>query len=81
MKKIILTIAVAMITLSSFAQLLPKPSPLGKVSQIVGVTEVSLEYSRPGVKDRAIFGELVPGIPLVEASAQSAQEAIEEAVI
>lgn len=60
MKKIILTIAVAMIALSSFAQLLPKPSPLGKLTQVVGATEVSVEYSRPGVKDRAIFGSLVP---------------------
>lgn len=60
MKKFILSIAIAMITLSSFAQLLPKPSPLGKITQIVGVTEVSLEYSRPGAKDRVVFGELVP---------------------
>jgi hypothetical protein len=38
----------------------PAPSPLGTVTQIVGLTEVSISYSRPGVKDREIFGDLVP---------------------
>ena len=38
----------------------PAPSPLGTVTQIVGVTEVSVTYSRPGVKGRDIFGGLVP---------------------
>lgn len=38
----------------------PRASPLGKVEQSVGVMNVSVEYSRPGVKERKIFGELVP---------------------
>ena len=38
----------------------PAPSPLSKVSQVVGVTEFKIEYSRPGVKDREIYGGLVP---------------------
>ena len=38
----------------------PRPSPLGKISQIIGLTEVKIEYSRPGVKGRKIFGGLVP---------------------
>jgi len=38
----------------------PAPSPLGTVTQIVGLTEVSISYSRPGVKEREIFGKLVP---------------------
>ena len=37
----------------------PQPSPLGKVSQRVGLTDIDIEYSRPGVKGRAIFGDLV----------------------
>lgn len=46
---------------SLFSQsLTPAPSPFSKVTQIVGVTEVSVEYSRPGVKGRKIFGGLVP---------------------
>ena len=36
----------------------PQPSPFSKVEQVVGMTDVTIEYSRPGVKDRTIFGEL-----------------------
>jgi hypothetical protein len=39
---------------------LPRPSPLAKVSQVVGLTEVALEYSSPAVKGRKIWGGLVP---------------------
>jgi len=38
----------------------PAASPLGKVEQKVGVMEIKIEYSRPGVKGRTIFGDLVP---------------------
>lgn len=38
----------------------PAPSPFSKVEQKVGLTDVTLEYSRPGVKGRVIFGDLVP---------------------
>ncbi len=38
----------------------PAPSPFCKVEQTVGLTEIHLEYSRPSVKDRKVFGELVP---------------------
>ena len=38
----------------------PQPSPKAKVEQRVGLTDVSVEYSRPGVKGRTIFGDLVP---------------------
>ena len=39
---------------------LPRPSPNASVSQTVGITEITLKYSRPGVKDRQIWGKLVP---------------------
>lgn len=39
---------------------LPRPSPGAKVSQTVGLTEISVEYSSPGVKGRKIWGELLP---------------------
>ncbi len=39
---------------------LPRPSPNATVTQMVGVTEISIHYSRPGVKDRKIWGGLVP---------------------
>ncbi len=36
----------------------PQPSPLCKLEQKVGLTDVTVEYSRPGVKGRKIFGGL-----------------------
>lgn len=39
---------------------LPRPSPNASVSQNIGITEVTVHYSRPGVKGRKIWGELVP---------------------
>ena len=38
----------------------PRPSPDATVTQIVGVTEVKIDYSSPGVKERKIWCELVP---------------------
>ena len=38
----------------------PKLSPHCVLSQEVGFNEISIDYSRPSVKGRAIFGELVP---------------------
>lgn len=42
------------------AQDLPMPSPTSKLEQRVGLTDFTIEYSRPGVKEREIFGQLVP---------------------
>lgn len=39
---------------------MPAPSPSSKVSQAVGLGEVTVEYSRPSMKGRTIYGELVP---------------------
>lgn len=38
----------------------PRPSPGASVSQTIGVTTLTLTYSRPGVKGRVIWGGLVP---------------------
>jgi hypothetical protein len=38
----------------------PRPSPKATVSQVVGVTQIDIAYSRPGVKGRQIWGGLVP---------------------
>jgi hypothetical protein len=38
----------------------PAPSPFSKVEQVVGLTDVTLEYSRPAMRGRTIFGDLVP---------------------
>lgn len=42
------------------AQDMPRVSPKAKIEQRVGVTDVTVEYHRPGVKGRKIWGELVP---------------------
>jgi len=38
----------------------PQPSPTSKIEQKVGLTDVTLEYSRPSMRSRTIFGDLVP---------------------
>lgn len=49
------------LTATASAQIkVPAPSPASEVSQTVGLTKFKISYSRPGVKDRKIFGDLVP---------------------
>jgi hypothetical protein len=38
---------------------LPAPSPRAQVTQTVGITRISVDYSSPGVKGRKIFGTLL----------------------
>lgn len=38
----------------------PAPSPSQEIKQTVGLTDVKVEYSRPSMKGRTIFGDLVP---------------------
>jgi hypothetical protein len=38
----------------------PAPSPACTLKQRVGLTDIEIVYSRPGVKGRTIFGDLVP---------------------
>jgi hypothetical protein len=38
----------------------PSPSPHARVEQRVGITDVSIDYSSPGVKGRKIWSEVVP---------------------
>ncbi|MCC7306232.1 MAG: DUF2911 domain-containing protein [Acidobacteria bacterium] len=38
---------------------LPRPSSNGSVMQTIGVTDVTIKYSRPGVKGRKIWGDAV----------------------
>lgn len=39
---------------------MPQASPSANISQKIGLTDVSIEYSRPSMRGRKIFGELVP---------------------
>jgi tetratricopeptide (TPR) repeat protein len=58
--KLTLSLILASTLTFSIAQELPKASPAGKVEQQVGLTNISITYSRPSVKGRKIFGDLVP---------------------
>lgn len=61
MKKIILSLFVVAMSYISNAQIeTPQPSPFQKTEQKVGLTDITIEYSRPGMKGRTIFGDLVP---------------------
>lgn len=62
MKKITLLIAtICLLGLSVQAQLtLPAASPKATLSQSIGVAQVDITYSRPSVKDREVWGGLVP---------------------
>src|SRR6187551_400565 len=51
---------------------LPRPSPFAKVWQVVGLTEITVDYSSPGVKGRKIWGGLVPYDQMWRAGANSA---------
>lgn len=61
MKKLLLSAFVLIFTISINAQVkTPQPSPFSKIEQVVGLTDVTVEYSRPGMRGRTIFGDLVP---------------------
>lgn len=51
----------AMFSLTATAQLkVPAPSPAQTIKQSFGLSELTIEYSRPSAKGRVVFGELVP---------------------
>ncbi|MBD5780560.1 DUF2911 domain-containing protein [Pelagicoccus sp. NFK12] len=54
--------AATTLAFQAFSQMaiLPQASPAASVTQTVGITEISVDYSRPSVNGRAIWGELVP---------------------
>ena len=60
MKKLLLSLFVVAISFSTTAQKKAKASPSSKIVQTVGLTDITAEFSRPGVKGRTIFGDLVP---------------------
>jgi hypothetical protein len=63
MKKSLLIIVMAAMCLITEAQVqIPSPSPAGSVSTTVGLTDVKIDYSRPRVKGRKIFGDAANGV-------------------
>ena len=48
------------ISLSAQQLKVPAPSPLQTIKQAFALSDISIEYSRPSVKGRVIFGDVVP---------------------
>lgn len=57
-KLVLLTVAFAFSYIVNGQIQTPAPSPFSKLEQKVGLTDITIEYSRPGVKGREIFGGL-----------------------
>jgi len=61
MRLFFIALCISILSLSTNAQVkTPAASTACKVEQTVGLTDIMLEYSRPSVKGRTIFGDLVP---------------------
>ncbi len=60
MKKIIASLGLIFAAGFISAQELPKLSPLSKAEHVVGLNKITLQYSRPSVRGRVIFGDLLP---------------------
>jgi hypothetical protein len=61
MNKVVLFLMAIVATLTVEAQInTPAPSPSSKLMQTVGLTEVTIDYSRPSMRGREVYGNLVP---------------------
>jgi len=62
MKKVFLFAAALYLFISTEAQQLntPQPSPTANLKQNFALSNIEISYSRPGVKGRKVFGDLVP---------------------
>jgi hypothetical protein len=61
MRKALITATLLLAATAAVAQpRTPRPSPVAKLTQTVGITDVTINYSRPGVKGRTVWGDLVP---------------------
>jgi hypothetical protein len=62
LKKLLALSTICCVVLFSNAQSIktPQPSPGQTVKQDFGISSIELNYSRPGIKGRKIFGDLVP---------------------
>lgn len=60
MKKFIVLSLLLISGISSAQIAIPQASPISKVDQTVGLTQIHVDYHRPSAKGRAVYGELVP---------------------
>jgi len=57
---VIVVVATAHVSIAQPLFDLPRVSPAASVTQRVGITDITIDYHRPGAKERAIWGDLVP---------------------
>lgn len=72
MKKLLATVFLSCSLLGFSQYNVPVASPKQKVEQQFSMTKITVEYGRPGVKGRKVFGELVPFGKVWRAGANSA---------
>jgi hypothetical protein len=60
MKKLIIFTVSILIAVTGFSQTKPQPSPESTVQQKVGLTDIKINYYRPGLKGRSMFEKLTP---------------------
>ena len=54
-------IILCLVSFFGFSQIkTPQPSPSSELEQMVGLTEIGVQYNRPSKRGRVIFGDLVP---------------------
>ena len=83
-KRLLPLAAAALFALASFAQAqlrTPRPSQKASVMQTIGVTDVTITYSRPGVKGRAIWGDPPAGAAAGTATLDDARARAKDQVI
>ncbi len=74
MKKLVFAIVFGL-SVSAYAQFsLPAASPRQKVEQQFSMSKITLDYGRPGVKGRTVFGDLVPYGKVWRAGANSSSK-------
>jgi hypothetical protein len=64
-QKLLAVLGASILSIGTFSALaqsikMPAPSPAQTIKQSFGLGEISIDYSRPLVKGRVIFGDLVP---------------------
>lgn len=58
---LLLLLALSSVTVYAQGITTPRvPSPAAKISQTIGISTVNVQYSRPSVKNREVWGNLVP---------------------
>jgi hypothetical protein len=74
------SVAVAVASVCVQAQLrTPRPSQKASVMQTVGVTDITITYSRPGVKGRKVWGDPPAGAPATAATLDDARTRVKDA--